>query len=284
MMDISKEGYMSLNLNLGSSLLNKKSDISALANVKASENHKKEEVKVEENKDLGKVKEDVKNSGKGKLKDAKNVKDDAVIYEKSKEVKAKKHDIFEGKDLKNPEARQAIIDKLKADQEAQQKKLLDIVRKTISGQGKAIASADDMWKFLASGNFTVDAKTKAQAKKDIAEDGYWGVEQTSDRILDFAKALSGNDPKQADKLLNAFKKGFDQATKAWGKKLPDISQKTYDAVVKKFEAWKNSQGDSVSEKNKASDKSYELESDLKEANKNANKNVNKTEVSPQKNK
>lgn len=279
---------MSLNLNLGSSLLNKKSDISALANVKASENHKKEEVKVEENKDLGKVKEDVKNSGKGKLKDAKNVKDDAVIYEKSKEVKAKKHDIFEGKDLKNPEARQAIIDKLKADQEAQQKKLLDIVRKTISGQGKAIASADDMWKFLASGNFTVDAKTKAQAKKDIAEDGYWGVEQTSDRILDFAKALSGNDPKQADKLLNAFKKGFDQATKAWGKKLPDISQKTYDAVVKKFEAWKNSQGDSVSEKNKASDKSYELESDLKEANKNVNKNVNKdvnkTEVSPQKNK
>lgn len=275
---------MSLNLNLGSSLLNKKSDISALANVKASENYKKEEVKVEENKDLGKVKEDVKNSGKGKLKDAKNVKDDAVIYEKSKEVKSNKHDIFEGKDLKNPEARQAIIDKLKADQEAQQKKLLDIVRKTISGQGNAIASADDMWKFLASGNFTVDAATKAQAKKDIAEDGYWGVEQTSDRILDFAKALSGNDPKQADKLLNAFKKGFDQATKAWGKKLPDISQRTYDAVVKKFEAWKNSQGDSVNEKNKASDKANELKSDLKEVNKNVNKDVNKTEVSPKKNK
>lgn len=275
---------MSLNLNLGSSLLNKKSDISALANVKASENYKKEEVKVEENKDLGKVKEDVKNSGKGKLKDAKNVKDDAVIYEKSKEVKSNKHDIFEGKDLKNPEARQAIIDKLKADQEAQQKKLLDIVRKTISGQGNAIASADDMWKFLASGNFTVDAKTKAQAKKDIAEDGYWGVEQTSDRILDFAKALSGNDPKQADKLLNAFKKGFDQATKAWGKKLPDISQRTYDAVVKKFEAWKNSQGDSVNEKNEASDKANESKSDLKEVNKNVNKDVNKTEVSPKKNK
>lgn len=275
---------MSLNLNLGSSLLNKKSDISALANVKASENYKKEEVNVEENKDLGKVKEDVKNSGKGKLKDAKNVKDDAVIYEKSKEVKSNKHDIFEGKDLKNPEARQAIIDKLKADQEAQQKKLLDIVRKTISGQGNAIASADDMWKFLASGNFTVDAATKAQAKEDIAEDGYWGVEQTSDRILDFAKALSGNDPKQADKLLNAFKKGFDQATKAWGKKLPDISQRTYDAVVKKFEAWKNSQGDSVNEKNEASDKANESKSDLKEVNKNVNKDVNKTEVSPKKNK
>ena len=87
--------------------------------------------------------------------------------------------------------------------------------------------------------------TKAQAQADIAEDGYWGVEQTSERILDFAKALSGNDPEKADLLLNAFKKGFEQATKSWGKKLPDISQRTYDAVVEKFEAWKN--GDAVAD-------------------------------------
>ena len=87
--------------------------------------------------------------------------------------------------------------------------------------------------------------TKAQAQADIAEDGYWGVEQTSDRILDFAKALSGNDPEKADLLLDAFKKGFEQATGAWGKELPDISQRTYDAVVEKFEAWKN--GDAVAD-------------------------------------
>ena len=63
-------------------------------------------------------------------------------------------------------------------------------------------------------NLTVDADTIAQAKKDIAEDGYWGVEKTSDRILDFAKALSGGDKDKADELLNAFKKGFSQATGA----------------------------------------------------------------------
>ena len=34
-------------------------------------------------------------------------------------------------------------------------------------------------------------------------------------------------------------KGFDEATKAWGKELPEISKKTYEAVEKKFEAWKN---------------------------------------------
>jgi hypothetical protein len=39
--------------------------------------------------------------------------------------------------------------------------------------------------------------------------------------------------------LAAFKKGYEQATGTWGKELPEISSKTYDAVVKKFDAWKN---------------------------------------------
>ena len=65
-----------------------------------------------------------------------------------------------------------------------------------------------MWSFLADGNFTVDEETQKQAQADIAEDGYWGVEQTSDRILDFAKALSGNDPEKADLLIDAFKKAL----------------------------------------------------------------------------
>ena len=95
------------------------------------------------------------------------------------------------------------------------------------------------WSFLAKGDFTVDEATRAQAQADIADDGYWGVDQTSDRILDFAKALSGNDPEKADLLLDAFKKGFKEATKSWGQDLPDISQRTYDAVVEKFNKWKN---------------------------------------------
>ena len=57
--------------------------------------------------------------------------------------------------------------------------------------------------------------------------------------LDFAKALSGNDPEKADLLIDAFKKGFEDATKSWGKDLPDISQRTYDAVLDKFDKWKN---------------------------------------------
>ena len=159
----------------------------------------------------------------------------AVVFEKSKEEAPAKTDRFSKGD------RTAIIQQLKDEQEKMTNNLLEIVKKTIAGQGSsfAIATQDDMWRFLAEGKFTADADTIAKAKEDISEDGYWGVEKTSDRILEFAKALTGDDPEQADKMLEAFKKGYEQATGTWGKKLPDISSKTYDAVVKKFDEWKN---------------------------------------------
>ena len=133
----------------------------------------------------------------------------------------------------------ALVNKLKADAEQRTSQLRSLVEKMMTKQGVAIGTADSMWSFLAKGNFTVDEATRAQAQADIADDGYWGVDQTSDRILDFAKALSGNDPEKADLLLDAFKKGFKEATKSWGQDLPDISQRTYDAVVEKFNKWKN---------------------------------------------
>lgn len=151
-----------------------------------------------------------------------------VVYEKSNDT-----------NTVTKKTNSALVAKLKADAEQRTSQLKSLVEKMMTQQGQTIGKADDMWKFLAKGDFTVDAATKAQAQADIAEDGYWGVEQTSDRILDFAKALSGNDPDKADELLAAFKKGFEQATKSWGDKLPDISQRTYDAVVEKFEAWKS---------------------------------------------
>ncbi len=133
----------------------------------------------------------------------------------------------------------SLIKQLQADSDARISQMRGIVEQMMSKQGAAIGKADSMWQFLAGGNFTVSADVKAQAQKDIADDGYWGVEQTSDRIVDFAKALSGGDSEKADKMIAAFKKGFEQATKSWGKTLPDISQRTYDAVMEKFDAWKN---------------------------------------------
>ena len=88
-----------------------------------------------------------------------------------------------------------------------------------------------------------DLATIAQAQKDVADDGYWGVDKTSDRLVDMAKALSGGDSSKADTLIAAIKKGFDQAADAWGGELPEICQKTIDAAVQKLNDWKSGQAD-----------------------------------------
>lgn len=79
-----------------------------------------------------------------------------------------------------------------------------------------------------------------KAKEDVAPGGYWSPESTSDRLLEFAKALSGDDPSKAKMLTDAVKKGFELAKEVWGDELPEISKKTYDLTLEKFENWEKS--------------------------------------------
>ncbi|MBQ7480880.1 MAG: hypothetical protein IJT80_03280 [Lachnospiraceae bacterium] len=138
----------------------------------------------------------------------------------------------------------ALVEQLKADQDANKQRLMDMVHDTLSGQFSAFKAAngddeDSIWRFLASGKFTVSAAAKEEAQKAISEDGFYGVKNTSDRILEMAKALTGGDPGKIEEMRDAFKKGFDQATKSWGQALPEISSKTYDAVMEGFDNWAN---------------------------------------------
>ena len=63
------------------------------------------------------------------------------------------------------------------------------------------------------------------------------MNQTSDRLVDFAKALTGGDSSKIESMRSAIKKGFEEAKKLWGGELPEISQKTYDATMKKLDEW-----------------------------------------------
>ncbi len=134
----------------------------------------------------------------------------------------------------------ATVEKMKQDAERRTQQLRSIVEKMMTKQGMTYTTATDMYAFLRSGNYEVDATTQAQAQADISENGYWGIEQTSDRLVSFAQALTGGDPSKADEMIAAVKKGFDEATKAWGDKLPDICQKTLDTTIEKLNKWKDS--------------------------------------------
>lgn len=161
----------------------------------------------------------------------------AAVYEKSTNTSTKKMDYSQ---------KSAIVSQLKTDAENRAAQLKDLVEKLITKQGTSYASAtygtdlmnnSSFWNSIREGNFTVDAKTAAQAKEDISEDGYWGVKQTSDRMVDFAKALTGGDSSKIEEMRNAIQKGFRQAAKMWGGELPGISQNTYDSVMEKLDKW-----------------------------------------------
>ena len=134
--------------------------------------------------------------------------------------------------------RAALAEQLKSDMESRKAQLINIINKSIFGQADAFGKAtgdESIWKTLSSGNFSVDPATKAQAQKDIAEDGYWGVKQTSQRLFDFASALAGDDVDKMKQMQAAMEKGFKMATKTWGKELPSICSETMSAANKLFE-------------------------------------------------
>lgn len=131
------------------------------------------------------------------------------------------------------------VQRLKADLEQVQSRFLTSVKDMLTKQGVKVAEGDGIWKQIAEGKFEVDAETSAAAKEATSEDGYWGVKQTSERFIKYAKALTGGDPAKAEAMREAFKKGYEEAEKAWGGKLPELSQKTYDATMKLFDDWAN---------------------------------------------
>lgn len=171
--------------------------------------------------------------------------DAGVVYEKTTEDTTSKKGTYNVNKM-SAEDRKALVQQLKNEQVQREQQMVSLVQQMMTKQSATFRIADwtngsdggdAIWKFLASGEYTVDAATKEQAQKDIAEDGYYGVKQTSERLFDFASALAGDDADKMKKMQDAITKGYEQATKAWGKELPDICKETLEATNKLFDEY-----------------------------------------------
>ena len=120
--------------------------------------------------------------------------------------------------------------------------MADAVRKLVaSALGKDDASGQGFWGIRAGGGFKLSEADRAQAQELISEDGYFGVKQTTARIMDFAKALVGENASEEkiELMRDAVQKGFDEVARLFGgfDNLPDVSKQTYDAIMKAFDEW-----------------------------------------------
>jgi hypothetical protein len=120
-----------------------------------------------------------------------------------------------------------------------------------TGDGIDPSKIESAWDFLvqnSDGTWSIDPSLPkeaqdaliAKAKEDISEDGYYGVRKTSERILDYAKAVTGGDPSKIALMRKSIEKSFEDVRKMVGGELPEISQKTYEAVMKGLDEWAES--------------------------------------------
>lgn len=74
-----------------------------------------------------------------------------------------------------------------------------------------------------------------EAKALVSEDGFFGVTQTSARLSDFVLSGGGDNIDTLKAGREGIIRGFNEAEKMWGGKLPDISYQTLDKALSKID-------------------------------------------------
>ena len=124
--------------------------------------------------------------------------DSSVVYEKSTTTK---------KDSANQiYNRDNIIAKLKKDQESRMTSMQNLVQKLLNKQGSVfdLANGTNLAATFRKAAANADPDTIKAAQEAISDDGYWGIKQTSDRMVSMAIALTGGDTDKADEMISAI--------------------------------------------------------------------------------
>ena len=87
--------------------------------------------------------------------------------------------------------------------------------------------------------------TQDEAKALVADDGFFGIAQTSQRIADFVVMGAGSDVEKLKAGRSGMLQGFKDAEAMWGGKLPDISYTTMQKALEMVDAKLSELGGSV---------------------------------------
>lgn len=169
--------------------------------------------------------------------------------EKSQEIlvedKFEKSEAVADVTYKKPEYKpdENTIARIKAEAEQIHSNLREMVKQLLERQGltfKDLETAEANGEEL---KIEIDDETRVKAQEMIDEGGALSIESVSDRLVDFAKAISGGDKSKIGLLRDAINEGFKQAEKIFGGTLPEISHKTLARTMEKLDAWENEQAE-----------------------------------------
>jgi len=141
----------------------------------------------------------------------------------------------------------SLKDQMKSTELDMMRKLVESVHNSMKSQLGSIFSKKSSITLstgavLTEADFAVPSMPGSveDAKAALAEGGAWSVDATAKRITDLSAKIANGDVNMLEKMRDAFVKGYNDAERVWGGKLPDISRKTYDAVMNRFDEIKES--------------------------------------------
>jgi len=70
-----------------------------------------------------------------------------------------------------------------------------------------------------------------EAGELLSSEGFFGIEQTSSRVANFAIEISGDNLQALKEARKGIVKGFEEAEKLWNNNLPEISYKTQESTL-----------------------------------------------------
>ncbi|MEA2050869.1 MAG: hydrogenase-4 component G [Campylobacterota bacterium] len=73
--------------------------------------------------------------------------------------------------------------------------------------------------------------SEEEAKELISDDGFFGVENTSQRVADFVFSFAGDDLDILQQGRDGIVQGFEDAKQMWGDDLPEISYETQEKTL-----------------------------------------------------
>jgi hypothetical protein len=123
-----------------------------------------------------------------------------------------------------------------------------VILASIQSEDKANANTNaqkDILDFLAGKEVSDDFKlsntgydgkpiselSQEEASELVSDEGFFGINQTSQRVADFAFNIAGDDLEKLEASREGIIKGFDDAAKMWGGELPEISYKTQERTL-----------------------------------------------------
>lgn len=116
-----------------------------------------------------------------------------------------------------------------------QESMLALVEDMLGTQAQIAKLPDGSVDFDALAQQLGIGTTPETAAEAIGENGMWGVDAVSTRLIDMAMSLTNGDPEMVGEMREAIRKGFEAVGDL--ESLPQVCQDTYHETMKRLDYW-----------------------------------------------